>query len=269
MRRDIPVTDLQTYILQVKRRKNIGLMTHVVVGYPSLDESVSLIQTMAENGADLIELQIPFSDPLADGPTIMQACETSLRNGTKVSDAFFVMSSLSKKLSVPLLFMGYFNTVYVYGVEKFCHDAKKAGAAGLIIPDIPYEEEQREHYYASCRKYDIPAIPIVSPVTTNKRLQMISEIAQGFVYTTARQGTTGSKESLVADIYPYLHRVKEYLSIPLAVGFGISKREHILSLTGHADIAIIGSKLIEIIDKSPSSEREEHIADFLQSLFTE
>src|SRR5882672_6789883 len=132
---------------ELKMRKRIGLMTHVVIGYPSLKETVSLVKVMAEAGVDFVELQIPFSDPLADGATIMKACEASLANGTKVTDAFAVMQELSSLVMMPLLFMAYYNTVFAYGIEKFCRDAKKAGASGLIVPDMPIDEEEYEHFY--------------------------------------------------------------------------------------------------------------------------
>src|SRR5258708_193254 len=131
---------------EIKRNKKIGLMTHVVVGYPSLEETVSIVKTMADAGVDFIELQIPFSDPLADGPTIMQACEKALENGTRVKDAFAVMRQLSREVGIRLLFMTYYNIVFRYGVEKFCKDAKDAGAAGLIVPDMPIDEEAEEHF---------------------------------------------------------------------------------------------------------------------------
>src|SRR3989338_1642801 len=124
------------------------LMTHVVIGYPTLIDTVKIVKTMADCGVDMIELQIPFSDPLADGPTIMRACEKSLENGTKVNDAFVLMKKLSGKVKIPLLFMAYYNTVFKYGTEKFCLDAKNAGAYGLIVPDMPIDEENQEHFYS-------------------------------------------------------------------------------------------------------------------------
>src|SRR5690348_3012752 len=119
------MTKLELKLQEIKQRKRIGLMTHVVVGYPSLEDTIKVVKTMAKNGVDIVELQIPFSDPLADGPTIMKACEDSLKNGTKVKDAFAVMNQLSQEVSIPLLFMGYFNIIFSYGVEEFCRDAEK------------------------------------------------------------------------------------------------------------------------------------------------
>lgn len=153
---------------QIKKEKKMGLMTHVVVGYPSLDETVAVVRAMADSGADFVELQIPFSDPLADGSTIMQACEKSLVNGTKVKDAFLIMKKLSMEVQIPLLFMSYYNIVFRYGVKNFCRDAMESGASGLIVPDMPLEEEEQEHFYAFARKYNLHTIQVVTPASTKK-----------------------------------------------------------------------------------------------------
>lgn len=223
-------------------------MTHVVIGYPSLKETVKIVKTMVESGVDLVELQIPFSDPLADGPTIMRACEKSLANGTKVKDAFMVMKSLSSRVSIPLLFMSYYNIVFKYGVEKFCRDAKIAGAYGLIVPDMPIDEEKEEHFYFYCKKYHLYNIQVLSPASTEDRLKKNAKVASGFVYFTARQGTTGAKNDLDPKLSSYLRKMRRFFKIPIAVGFGISKKNHIDMLSKYADIAVIGSALIDVIN---------------------
>ncbi len=251
---------------EIASRKKIGLMTHVVVGYPSLDETITIVKTMAQNGVDFVELQIPFSDPLADGTTIMKACEESLANGTKVSDAFTAMRTLSKEVSIPLLFMSYYNTVFRYGVEKFCKDAKDAGASGLIVPDMPIDEEEQEGFYKFAKHYDLHTIQVVSPASTEERLKKNSHFANGFVYCTARQGTTGAKTKLDPMLVAYLKRVKRFISTPLAVGFGISKREHIEALQDVCDIAVIGSAIIEVVKKAEPTKRADAVKEFLDSL---
>lgn len=247
---------------ELKKEGRIGLMTHVVVGYPSLEDTIKLVKVMAESGVDFVELQIPFSDPLADGPTIMRACEKALANGVKVKDAFLVMSKLSKTVSIPLLFMAYFNTIYKYGTEKFCQDAKSVGAAGLIVPDIPLEEEENEHFITYCEKYNLYPIRVISPSTTDERLKKNARFAKGFVYCTSRQGITGVKDSLDPSFVSYLIKVKKYFSTPLAVGFGISKKEHVDSLTPYADIAVLGSAIIDLIDSS-KGDMEIKVRDFI------
>ena len=251
---------------KIKDENRLGLMTHVVVGYPSLKVTESLVKVMEDAGVDFIELQIPFSDPLADGPTIMKACEKSLQNGTKVKDAFELANRLSKQIKIPLLFMAYYNTVFKYGTKKFCDDAKEVGISGLIIPDIPLEEEHQEHFIKYCKEAGLKNIRVISPISTIDRLEKNAEVVDGFVYCTARQGITGAKEELDPNIASFLEDVKKLFRIPVAVGFGISKREHLNQLSSHADIAVIGSALIEIINKSNKQGLEENIKYFINSI---
>src|SRR3989344_164805 len=251
---------------KIRREKRLGLMTHVVVGYPSLTQTIRLVKTMEKAGVDFVELQIPFSDPLADGSTIMKACEHALTNGTQVKDAFDVVRKLSKEVAIPLLFMAYFNTVYKYGIEKFCKDANVAGISGFIVPDMPIEEEQREHFDKYCRKYNLKNIKVLSPSSTDERLEKNEKVASGFVYFTARQGITGAKDTLDPKIQIYLKKVKKYFSIPVAVGFVISKREHMRALQQHADIAVVGSAIIEVINKSKDQDIEKNVRSFIKNL---
>lgn len=260
------MTKLEEKLQQIKNQKRIGLMTHVVIGYPTLEETIKIVRTMAENGVDFIELQIPFSDPLADGPIIMRACEKSLANGTKVKDAFAAMALLSAQLTLPLLFMAYYNTVFKYGVEKFCKDAKAAGASGLIVPDMPIDEESEEHFLLFCRKYKLHNIQVISPASTDDRLKKNAAVASGFIYCTAHQGITGAKDQLDPNLGSYLQKIRGYFSIPVAVGFGISKKEHIKILELYADIVVVGSAIIDVINKSDRDEIERNIKQFLAEL---
>ena len=241
-------------------------MTHMVIGYPTLDDTIKIVKTMTENGADFIELQIPFSDPIADGPTIMKACEKSLKNGTKVKDSFDVMKKLSGMVNKPLYFMAYYNTVFKHGVEEFCRDAKEAGASGIIVPDMPVDEEPEEHFIANCQKYSLDNIQVVSPASTDERLKKNAAVARGFVYCTAHQGITGAKDELDPTLIDFLKKVRSVFSVPIAVGFGISKREHLQALSPYADIAIIGSALIDIINSSQSSGLEPALSQYLSQL---
>ncbi len=250
----------------IKNRKTIGLMTHVVVGYPTIADTEKIVLAMEKVGVDFIELQIPFSDPLADGPTIMKACEESLEHGTKVKDAFLLAKKLSGKVSIPLLFMAYYNTVFHYGVERFCEDAKKAGIAGLIVPDMPLEEEDEEHFTEYAEKNDLIVIRVISPAATEERLKKNAKVAKGFIYCTARQGITGAKASLSPDVASYLKGVRKHFSIPIAVGFGISKKDHIESLKNQADIAVIGSAVIDVIAHSRKEDLDSNVSAFITKL---
>ncbi len=235
---------------QLNNEKKLGLMTHVVLGYPSLDATEKLVKLMSASGVDLIELQIPFSDPLADGPTIMKACEVSLQNGTKVKDAFEIAKKLSQAIDTPLLFMAYYNTLFKYGVEKFCKDSKDAGISGLIVPDIPIEEETNESFMKYVTRHGLHHIRVLSPASTEERIKKNARVANGFVYFTSRQGITGAKSSLDPKLISNLNAVKKFIKTPLAVGFGISKKEHLKALEGHAELAVVGSAILDIINES-------------------
>jgi tryptophan synthase alpha chain len=251
---------------EIARENRIGLMTHVVVGYPTLAVTEKLIRTMARNYVDFIELQIPFSDPLADGTTIQNACEHALQNGTKVADAFAIARQLSHSIHIPLLFMAYFNTVYKYGVEKFCKDAAAAGVTGLIVPDAPLEAAEHEGFLAACKKYSLHNIITLSPTSSIERLEKNAKIASGFAYCMTRAGTTGARNILDPQIGAYLKTVRKYIKTPLAAGFGIAKHEHLEMLTPYANVAVIGSALINIIAASPSQEIEQNVEAFLRGL---
>ena len=246
-------------------RNNMKLMTHVIVGYPSLSETEDLILLMDKVGVDYIELQIPFSDPLADGPTIMKACEASLTQGTKVVDAFALAKKVSGKIKTPLLFMAYFNIVFSYGVEKFCRDTKDAGIAGMIVPDFPLDEEGTEHFNEMLKKYDLLNIKVLSPASNEMRIKLNAEVGTGFVYCTARQGITGAEKGFDSSVINYLKTVKKYFQIPVALGFGISKREHVRQMEGLADMAVVGSAILDIINSNKDNYLNK-VRDFLEDL---
>lgn len=251
---------------KIKQEQRLGLMTHVVVGYPSIDKTISLVKAMVEVGADFIELQIPFSDPLADGSTIMKACEIALEKGAKVKDAFKIASHLYKQIKVPLLFMAYYNTVFKYGTKRFCQDAKKVGISGLIVPDIPLEEEHQEHFIKYCKEAGLKNIRVISPASTIDRLKKNAEVASGFVYCTARQGITGVQKELDPGIKKYVKQVKRYFKIPIAIGFGIGNKERVNLIRGYSDIVVIGSAIIDVINKSGTNNLISDVKEFVRSL---
>lgn len=226
------------------------LMTHIVAGYPTLKKSEELAMLMADSGVNFIEIQIPFSDPVADGPTIMAANQHALDNGTTVSDCFKLMKTISSYSEVPILFMSYFNIIHHYGVDLFCKKAAECGCYGLIVPDIPIDEEPQEGYLEACKRYGLHAIQIVSPLTPDLRLKKIAAVASGFVYCVSRFGTTGSSSKFGNNLSKYLKNVKKYIKIPLAVGFGISEKKDVNMVHKDAEIAVIGSKVIKLIENT-------------------
>lgn len=251
-----------------KAHKYPALMTHVVLGYPSLAESIEIVIAMSKAGAEIIEMQIPFSDPMADGSTIMYANEQALAAGTTPTDCFKAAKELASAIDTPLLFMTYFNLVYRHkgSVAGFCKDAEKAGIQGLIVPDIGLDNT-KDNYWNLAQKYNLSPIPIASPVTTNARLKKIAvQGKHGFVYCVSNTATTGAKKSLPPDLPHYLKKVKSLTKCPIAVGFGISKPEHTKALGGIADIAVVGSATIDLIRQTPKRDRKKRVMDFVAKL---
>ncbi len=249
--------------------KRPAVMTHVVLGYPTLKESVDLVRVMADSGASLIELQIPFSDPIADGPTIMAASTAALGNKVHPKDCMKAMAKLSSLVEVPLLFMSYLNPVLRYngGIKGFLEDAKRAGAQGLIVPDIPLEEAA-DGYWTMSKACGVFPVPLVSPVTSPDRLRTIAKHLgkEGFVYCVSTTATTGAKKDLPEGLKSYLANVKKYFKIPRAVGFGISKPEHVRALRGSAEIVIVGSAVVSMLKDGTASERRKRVGRFVGSL---
>lgn len=250
----------------LRREGRMGLMTHIVAGYPSPRKTVPIARAMVRGGADFLEVQIPFSDPLADGPTIMGACERALANGMTTKKALAIASELSSGTGVPIVLMAYYNTVFRHGTARFCADAKAAGVGGLIVPDMPLEEEAGEHFMRSCKASDIYNIRVVSPASTDLRLRKNARGAQGFMYCTARQGITGARRELDPNLSSYLRRIKRVSSIPIAVGFGISSRAQVQALSGHAEIAVVGSAIIQVIERQGRGGEERAVERFVMGL---
>lgn len=246
--------------------EHIKLMTHVVAGYPTMDECEKNVLAMAETGVSFIEIQIPFSDPIADGTTIMQANEKAILNGVTPEDCFKLIERLKKKIETPILIMTYCNILLQYGIDKFCKKAKENKVYGLIVPDLPIDEEKYEHYLALCKKYNLHAIQIISPITPKNRLQKIATIASGFVYCVSTFGTTGERNELNPILGSYLKNVRKCIKIPLALGFGISSKEQVWAALKHADIAVIGSKMINLCNSSKENNATA-IKKFLKPIF--
>ncbi|BBM88543.1 tryptophan synthase alpha chain [Spirochaetota bacterium] len=237
--------------LAAKTPKPLHLMTHIVAGYPSVEVNLQTALIMEKTGVDFIEVQIPFSDPLADGPTIMRANHRALAAGMTPEKSFTFIKTLSQTVSMPIIVMTYYNIPFKVGIDNFLSAATQAGVSGMIIPDIPYDAT--EPYLELIKNYPVYPIFVVSPQITSLRLKKIASIAQGFIYTTLRIGITGSKTTLPPESLDQFARLKQTLSIPIAAGFGLSAPEQLNSLIHHANIAVIGSKLLDIIENHPSN----------------
>jgi tryptophan synthase alpha chain len=243
----------------------IAFMPFMTVGFPDLASSERLVRAMVDAGADGIELGIPFSDPLADGPTIQRASFRALQGGTHPGDALDMVRRLrAAGVGVALILMGYLNTFLARGEDRFISDAAAAGADGLIIVDLPPEESDATR--ARCQAAGLHLIYLASPTSDEARLDEIISRASGFIYCVGVVGVTGARAQLSQELPEFIRRLREKTDLPLAVGFGISKREHVQALRGLADGAIVGAAVIETVENAPEGEREERIRTYVEVL---
>ena len=223
-----------------------AFIAFITVGDPDLETTERVVHAAVENGADLIELGIPFSDPTAEGPVIMEADEVALKAGTTTDKVFELTKKLRKTITVPMVYMTYANVVFSYGCEKFAQKAADAGIDGLILPDVPYEE--KEEFTGVFDRYGLDLISMIAP-TSKDRIAMIAKEAKGFIYIVSSLGVTGTRSEITTDISAMTDLVKKNTEVPCAVGFGISTPEQAAKMAELSDGAIVGSAIIKIIAK--------------------
>jgi tryptophan synthase alpha chain len=236
---------LETHIRSMLKEKNILLMTHIVVGYPSMAASLEIVRTMVAAGVDLMELQIPFSEPIADGPVILKANQQALANGVTVQQCLDFGRTVAREFPIPFLYMTYYNIVFKYGVARFADHMNDAGLRGAIVPDLPPEEAG--DYLDAMDKNGLAPIFIFSPTSSDARMETISKVAGGFVYCVARKGVTGDQTDFSRQLDDYLARCRNATQLPLALGFGVKDKTDIQYLEGKVDVAIIGTHALRIV----------------------
>lgn len=253
---------LEQAIRRAREEKELLLMTHIVLGYPSFDDSARLVETMVNAGVDLIELQIPFSEPMADGAVILKANSEALKAGATVERSFEVAEKLCAEFDIPFLFMTYYNILYCHGVKKFVDRCKSIGIQGCIIPDLPPVEGKE--YLDAMQAAQLSPVHIFTPNTTDDRMRVLNDYSGGFIYAVARKGVTGKDTAFSEDIAQYLERCRAHTQLPLAVGFGVKSREDFDFLSGKSDIAVVGSETIRVMEK----EGIEGVKTFIDSLLS-
>lgn len=229
--------------------KKPALMAHCIIGYPTVEESIQVARALRDGGAEIIELQIPFSDPLADGPTILRASQEALAQGTRVSDVFRVLEVLSSESDTPLLVMCYANTVLHFGMSEFVERAVAAGATGFIIPDLPVDTPEGAELVRAIRVLNAHLILVVSPGMTRERLEALKPFSGGFIYCTSRQGITGADSAFASELESYLNTVRSVFGLPIGLGFGVATAEDYAAAARHADIVIAGSVFVKAISE--------------------
>lgn len=256
---------LSAAFARARDEHRVALLPFMTVGYPDFETSIALVKAMADAGADGIELGIPFSDPLADGPTVQKASHTALQGGTTPAHAIDMVRRLRLAgVEVPLILMGYFNTFLAMGEDAFISDAASAGADAVIIVDLP--PEASDGMLAICRERGVDLIYFVAPTSDDERIAQVVARAGGFIYCVGVVGVTGARATLADELPAFLRRLRGRTEVPLVVGFGISKREHIEALAGLADGAIVASALIDMLESTPREERVDRVKDYVEVL---
>ncbi len=244
---DTGMTRISTAFTRARASGRATFMPYYVAGYPDLETSVAVFKALAEAGADLIEVGVPFSDPLADGPTNQMAAQMAIEQGTTVRDVLDVVARLRDEgIGIPLVLMGYYNPFLAYGIENLCADAAAAGADGFIVPDLPPDVRDGEAMRARCREHGLAFIPLLAPTSTEARIRAVARAATGFIYLVSVTGITGEQERLPADLAAFVARVRRHTDLPLAVGFGISRPEQAAQVARIADGVVVGSALVKL-----------------------
>jgi tryptophan synthase alpha chain len=242
-----------------------ALIPYVTAGDPDLEMTKRLVREMVRRGADIIEIGVPFSDPLADGPIIQRASQRALQGGTTLRKILQTVSELRHEVDVPLVLMTYYNPVFRYGEEAFVADALDAGVDGIIVPDLPPEEGQSLMELTTDTPLEM--IFLAAPTSTSARLALISEASRGFIYYVSRLGTTGVRDHLADDLRIMLEKVRASTSKPIAVGVGVSTPEHVRLVAELADGVVVGSAILKLIeDLEDRADRLEHVGDFVAVL---
>ncbi|MBN2736132.1 MAG: tryptophan synthase subunit alpha [Spirochaetales bacterium] len=240
-------TKVTEYIENQLKKKKILLMTHIVCGYPDFETSYRIVEEMVKAGVDMMELQIPFSEPIADGPVILHANQKSLESGTTVKDCLDFARKVTSDFEIPFLFMSYYNILFKAGVDTFVKEMASRGLQGAIVPDLPPEEGSK---YLSCMdEKGLSPVFIFTPNTSFERMKYIANLARGFVYCVARKGVTGLDTSFSDKLETYLQQCREAVQLPIALGFGVKDKSDVNFLIGKADIAIVGTQSIRVVEQ--------------------
>lgn len=256
---------IQERFAQLALRGETALIPFITIGDPDIETSHALVLSMAEAGADMIELGVPFSDPIAEGPTIQRSSERALSSGTSLHAILELVSRLRPQLEIPLILMGYANPVYAMGDERFSKLAAEVGVDGVIIPDLPPEEGA--DLYGRCNEAGVDGILLAAPTTTPERLTMLASRSRGFLYYVSLTGVTGARSEIAAGVEDRVRAAKESGSIPVCVGFGISTPGHAAEVAGYADGVVVGSAVVNLIEAAPSRDAAvDSVAKFIGEL---
>ncbi|MBI64489.1 MAG: tryptophan synthase subunit alpha [Chloroflexi bacterium] len=242
-----------------------ALIPFITIGYPSINSTVEIVKKLDENGADVIELGIPFSDPLAEGKTIQKSSQIALENGANISTCLKIVKEIKTSgVKKPIVCMGYYNPILAMGINKFCEEASLSGVDGIIIADLPASESGP--LFRAAKDYGISLIPLLALTSEQKSIELSCKLASGFIYCISVLGVTGSRTSINHKVKELVSNVKKFTNIPVAVGFGISKPKHIKEVGEFADAAVFGAALIDHIQSNKNNSPEDNAGKFIMNL---
>ena len=254
---------IEATFARLKAEGRTGFVAFLTVGYPDVESTLRFVPALIEGGADVVELGVPFSDPLAEGPTIQHSSYHALQQGVTPRTCLEVTSKLrTAGVQAPLIPMGYYNPILAYGVEALTRDAARAGADGLIVVDLPPEESGPLR--DECIANGLRLIYLLAPTSTDERIRLVANLASGFIYCVSLTGVTGARDELSADLEAFVNRVRTYTDLPIAVGFGISQRKHFQAVGRIADAAVIGSAIIDEVDRVGPSQQAARLKDYAE-----
>jgi len=249
----------------LKRDGRKGLIAYITAGDPSPDRTPALAEALERGGADLIELGVPFSDPIADGPVIQRAGERALKAGTSLKTVLSIAARIRERSEIPLLLFTYLNPVIRYGLERLARDAAAAGIDGCLLTDASVEEAS--DYVAAMHRHGLDTVFLAAPTSTERRLKLIAQYSTGFVYLVSRTGVTGERDSLSDAVAPLIRAVRAVTDLPLAVGFGVSKPEHVAELGRQVEAVVVGSALVRLIERNlDNTSLEIQLESFVREL---
>jgi len=261
------ISRLDRTFAQLRQKGEKALIAYVMAGDPSLQATEQLVVELEHAGADIIELGVPFSDPIADGPVIQRAAERALRSGTSLRAILSMVASLRAKTQIPLVLMAYYNNIHAFGPERFCHEAVQAGIDGLILPDMPPDEAGLLKGPAAAA--GLPLIFLLAPTSTPERRTFVARQSQGFVYYVSLTGITGAKLVNLADVGKNVEKIRKVTDVPIAVGFGVATPEDAAKVAAIADGVIVGSAIVkQIAANQQKPEMVKKVAEFVRSLKT-
>jgi tryptophan synthase alpha chain len=258
------VARVERAFTRAREQGRLALAVYLTVGHPERSATAGLLRAALDGGADILELGVPFSDPLADGTTVQRASETALRSDVTLGDCLAEASSVVSDRDAAVLFMGYTNPFMQYGFERLATDGARAGVAGVIVPDMPAEESSE--FDRALAPADLVRIDLFAPTTPNDRLARLLPNARGFVYCVSLTGVTGARRALASDVAEFVGRVRQHTTLPVVVGFGISTPEHVSALRGIADGIAVGSAAIDVVTRAAPERRADELRGFVASL---